>query len=301
MRRARQLAFDSRGQVGRAVVRRDRGIRSAENGGQFRERQLASKVTSLTTRNESRQRGLIRRSGDDHRSPAASNAATMVWLCPAVGRLAGTAAPGCTTTYGAVPTRAVTSGSGPRTASRAPSSSGSLRRWPVRGCVRTPADLRYVVPQIKQRARVVLANCADPGHSAIRSSSERQRRLVIGGQHECSVEAPASTALSRSATAWARTGGGSNSTQGASYSMTSWTPAAAQPPGEAGADGHRDLGAGGHGADRWPRQQHITEAVESSHQNAPQTATPCAAHHDLLTWRRTADRSVGATAATWWA
>jgi hypothetical protein len=69
---------------------------------------------------------------------------------------------------------------------------------------------------------------------------------------------------------------------------------------ESGPDQHGDLSAGRYRTYRGSGQQHITEAVESGDQDTPSAALS-SAHHDLPTWRRTAARRFGATAATTWA
>ena len=181
---------DSRGQVGRAGIRHDRGIRSAENGGQFRERQLASKVTSLTTRNEARQRGLIRRSGDDHSisgSQQRSHDGLAVSCRGTPGRNRRTGM------HDDVRCRAYPSGDvGQRSAYCEPGTQfvgGKLRRWPVKaafGLRRSPCHGAADPASPGSPRKLRRSRAPRPSAAAGRAA----RRLVIGGQHECSVEAP---------------------------------------------------------------------------------------------------------------
>ena len=156
---------DSRRQVGRAGIRHDDDIRSAENGGQFRERQLTSKITSSTTGNEARQRGLICRPRNNHAiSGRQQRGRDCLAVCcrGAPGRNRGTRV------HHHVPCRAYASSDvGQRVTYCEPGT--QFVRGKAGGAGQRKAAFglrqisRYAMPQIDQRARVVLRSSRASG------------------------------------------------------------------------------------------------------------------------------------------
>ena len=192
VRRARQLRTASRGRwAGR--YRHEDDLRSAETA-EFRERRDSS-------HSQPRRRNVSVASSADPvtttRSPAASNAAAIAWLCAAVVRLAGTAAPGCITTYGAVPTRAATSGSGSRTASRAPSSSGGKPAALASERLRSDSGKSPGTRCRRRAASPVVLQLRRSTAFGIRSTGRAQRVMVIGGLNRAARSAATTAEQSR--------------------------------------------------------------------------------------------------------